>query len=361
MNRLLFWLRVSRFFHGILVGVLLIPFANAAEKTQMSIVIDRPGAILYLNGEKQATLKVREANYFDLLPGRHQLFIERAIRGSVYSFQASRVLEIGTQPVHLKLKLAKKLNPVWQQHFERLLKNNQQKQLSYPELEQLQMVDIPAGEFMMGDNEVMFARPAHRVSVPAFKMSANEISYAIYDRFVRETGYDLPDDSWGRGDQPVTNVSWYDAQLFIRWLNSVLKPEQPFRLPSEAEWEYAARAGTRTMFWWGDHRGRNRANCSDCGNPWYREIVPVYAFAANPFGLKNTSGNDYEWVQDCWLSNYEQAPVDGSARQSGYCQYRVIRGGCWFFNHREMTSASRSWNTATKRDDTIGLRLAQDG
>ena len=231
---------------------------------------------------------------------------------------------------------------------------------NHPMLNHIEMLEIPSGEFMMGSHDVMFAKPVHQVRVAAFKLSKNEITYELYDLFVQQTGYDIPMDSWGRGDQPVTNVSWYDAQLFIKWLNNITTPEKPYRLPTEAEWEYAARAGTQTPYWWGNHKGRNRANCSDCANPWYRQTVPVGSFAANPFGLNDTSGNVYEWTQDCWSSHFEQAPQDGSASLSGYCKYRVIRGGCWYFNHEEIASASRTWNTATKRDSTIGFRLAQD-
>ena len=230
----------------------------------------------------------------------------------------------------------------------------------HPLLNRIQMLEIPSGEFMMGSHDVMFAKPVHPVRVAAFKLAKNEITYELYDLFVLQTGYDIPVDSWGRGHQPVTNVSWYDVQLFIKWLNSAAMPEKPYRLPTEAEWEYAARAGTQTAYWWGSHKGYNRANCSDCANPWYRQTVPVGTFAANLFGLNDTSGNVYEWTQDCWNSHFEQAPQDGSARLSDYCKYRVIRGGCWYFDHKEMTSASRTWNTATKRDSTIGFRLAQD-
>ena len=224
----------------------------------------------------------------------------------------------------------------------------------------LKMQEIPAGHFIMGSHKMIFSKPAHSVNIPAFKLSKNEVTYELYDLFVTQTGHDRPMDSWGRGNQPVTNVSWYDAQLFIKWLNRVTTPEKHYRLPTEAEWEYAARAGTQSIYWWGNNMEHNRANCSDCASPWYRQTAPAGSFRPNSFGLNDTSGNVYEWVQDCWHDSFERVSQNSSARIYGDCKYRVIRGGCWYFNHQEIASASRTWNTATKRDSTIGFRIAQD-
>lgn len=322
--------------------------------------MDKPYAVLYLNGENKTTFGIDGQAQLLLAQGSYTIFIEQPINNSVYSYQASRTITVNSgDTLTLEITLQKALSPAWKHHFKALLARNKNHK-QHPAFNSLEMINIPAGEFIMGSQDIMFAKPAHPVTISAFRLSKNEITYELYDVFVQQTGYDIPTDSWGRGNQPVTNVSWHDVQLFIQWLNSVTAAEKPYRLPTEAEWEYAARAGTRTVYWWGDHKGRNKANCSDCGNPWYRQIVPAGSFSANPYGLNDTSGNVYEWVQDCWNSHYQQAPQDGSAWLSGYCKYRVIRGGCWYFNQREITSASRTWNTATKRDDTIGFRLAQD-
>ena len=331
------------------------------EKGILDILTDREGAVVYINGEREGMTDPDGLFHIALPQGRYHLFIEQKIRGSVYSYQGLRQIVIRPgQRLGLKMALKKKLNPIWKMDFERILANNRKNPPQISELNHLKMIAIPAGEFMMGSNEVMFAKPAHRVKVPAFKIAQNEMTFALYDRFVQQTGYDIPEDDWGRGRQPLTDVSWYDAKVFLQWLNSVTAPEKPYRLPTEAEWEYAARAGTQSSYWWGEGNARNRANCSDCGNPWYRRTVPAGTFAANPFGLNDTSGNVYEWVQDCWNSHYERAPQDGSAWLNGYCQYRVIRGGCWYFNQKDIRSASRTWNTPTKRDSTIGFRVAQD-
>lgn len=334
---------------------------HADENGRIFLEVDHPQAMLYLNGEKKGKLNIEGQIELSLIAGNYHLFIEHPIKNSVYSYQAKRIVTIlPADSLELKLELKRALSPAWEEHFQVLLKHNKKTSQDYPVLNRLTMLDIPTGEFMMGSSDVMFAKPAHRVRVPAFKLSKNEMTFKIYDQFVQQTGYDIPEDAWGRGNQPVTNVSWYDAQLFIQWLNSVTKPSKPYRLPTEAEWEYATRAGTQTKYWWGDEVGQNRANCSGCFGGWSRRTRPVGTYSANPFGLYDTSGNVFEWVQDCWNSHYNGAPNNGSPWLSGYCKYRVIRGGSWFFNEREILSASRTWNTPTKRDSTIGFRLAQD-
>jgi formylglycine-generating enzyme required for sulfatase activity len=334
----------------------------AQQKAMLDIDVERPGAVVYLNGEKKGITESEGKILLTVPPGNYHLFIERGIHQSVYSYQLIQHINIRSGfTLKVKTPLKRALNPIWKIDFEALLENNKKQPPDFPDLKQLSMLEIPAGEFIMGSNDVMFAKPEHRVKIRAFKIAQHEMTFALYDRFVEQTGYDRPEDDWGRGRQPATHVSWYDAMIFIRWLNSVTNPRQPYRLPTEAEWEYAARGGTQSPYWWGEASARNRATCSDCNNPWYRRTSPVGVFPANPFGLHDTSGNVYEWVQDCWNSHYEQAPQDGSAWLSGYCQYRVTRSGCWFFNQEEIRSASRTWNTPTMRDSTIGFRVAQDG
>lgn len=352
----------------VLFFVLMVFFASnvqpsfAAENGKLSIDVDQPGATVYLNGERKGITGPKGKIHLAVPQGNYHLFIERGINQSVYSYQLIQQISIRKgDTLKLKMSLKRALNPIWKMDFESILAKNIQKPPNFPELKQLKMLEIPEGEFIMGNHDVMFAKPAHRVKVQAFKISQHEMTFDLYDRFVKQTAYDSPEDDWGRGRQPVTHVSWSDAIIFIQWLNSVTNPKQPYRLPTEAEWEYAARAGTQSTYWWGEASGQNRATCSDCNNPWYRRTSPVGTFPANSFGLHDTSGNVYEWVQDCWNSHYEQAPQDGSPWLSGYCKYRVIRSGCWFFNQKEIRSASRTWNTPTKRDSTIGFRVAQDG
>ncbi len=236
-----------------------------------------------------------------------------------------------------------------------------------------EMVSIPAGTFHMGglsgdgyDDE----KPVHTVTVPAFKLGKHEVTFAQWDTCVADGGCNgyVPYEghtsggrSHGRGDRPVINVNWDDAQSFIDWLNS--KTDEGFRLPAEAEWEYAARAGSTTKYSWGNDIGSNRANCDndDCGDSW-RYTAPVGSFPANAWGLHDMHGNVSEWVQDCWNGSYEGAPTDGSAWTSERCALRVVRGGSWsyFEDPQNLRSAFRSSAVRLNRYDNIGFRLAQD-
>ena len=228
-----------------------------------------------------------------------------------------------------------------------------------------QMVAIPAGKFRMGDLSGVGGsdeKPVHSVTVPAFKLGKHEVTFAQWDACVADGGcggYTPDDEGWGRGDRPVINVSWDDIQSFIAWVNH--RTGGKFRLPTEAEWEYAARAGTRTKYSWGNDIGTNRANCDGCGSQWDNDrTTPVGSFPANPWGLHDMHGNVWEWVQDCWNDSYNGAPTDGSARTSGDCALRVIRGGSWYSFPGYLRSASRSRIGRSYRSNSSGFRLAQD-
>ena len=230
----------------------------------------------------------------------------------------------------------------------------------------LEMVSISGGTFQMGDLNRQGSpqeRPVHSVTVPPFKLGKYEVTFAQWDACVADGGCDghRPGDwNWGRGDQPVIEVSRFDAHAFIDWLNS--KTGGGFRLPSEAEWEYAARAGSTTLFSWGDDIGHNRANCEDCGSQWDDvQTAPVGSFPANAWGLHDMHGNVWEWVEDCWNDNYLEAPIDGSAWEEGRCDRRVHRGGSFMATAiRWMRSARRVWNTDGARNNNTGFRVARD-
>ena len=169
------------------------------------------------------------------------------------------------------------------------------------------------------------------------------------------------DQGWGRGTRPVVDVSWDDAQEYVRWLSG--ETGRAYRLPSEAEWEYTARAGTTTLFWWGDDLGHNHANCDRCGSPWdARQTAPVGSFAANAFGLHDVHGNVWERVQDCRTGNYVGAPSDGSAWESGSCNARGVRGGGWRTIPLNMRAANRGWvrpPSSRELDAETGFRVAR--
>ena len=167
-----------------------------------------------------------------------------------------------------------------------------------------EMVVIPPGSFMMGsrlDEEGNHKSefPQHEVAIEyCFAMGRYPVTFAEYGLFAKATGRDLPDDEkWGRDNRPVINVSWEDAIAYCEWLSE--QTGRGYRLPSEAEWEYAARGGTATRYWWGDEVGKNRANLRDSGSQWSGEQTsPVGSFDANPFGLHDVHGNVWEWCQD---------------------------------------------------------------
>ena len=229
-----------------------------------------------------------------------------------------------------------------------------------------QMVVIPAGTFRMGclsndDDCAEEEFPLHEVSIQSFALSEREVTFNEWDACVSAGGCNAyrPDDAgWGRGDRPVINVSWEDAQSFVAWLSEVTG--QAYLLSTEAEWEYAVRAGTQTNYSWGNDIGKSRANCWGCGSEWDNEMTaPTGSFGANAFGLHDMHGNVWEWVEDCWNWNYSGAPSDGSAWRSGDCSRRVLRGGTWLDGPKSLRSANRYWFFTGRREDHIGFRVAR--
>ena len=225
-----------------------------------------------------------------------------------------------------------------------------------------EMVRIPPGKFLMGSEEDSSERPVHEVTINyAFEISKYEVTFDEYDVFANETKRGLPSSSWGRGKMPVINVSFDDAQAYVQWLSK--KTGKKYRLPTEAEWEYAARAGTQTRYWWGDDIGINNANCRDCGSQWdNQQTAPVGSFKPNAFGLHDTAGNVWEWTQDCWHANYDNAPTDGAAwlnQNGGECNRRVVRGGSWLILPQFLRSAFRIWLNSDFAFIDHGFRIAR--
>jgi formylglycine-generating enzyme required for sulfatase activity len=226
------------------------------------------------------------------------------------------------------------------------------------------MIVIPAGKFRMGDiqgNGLTDEQPVHEVNIRRpFAVSRYEIIFDQYDEFAKATGRELPEDEgFGRGRQPVIRVSWNDAVDYAAWLSQ--QTGKHYRLPTEAEWEYAARGGTETVYWWGNEMKRGLANCAGCGSQWDRKrTAPVGSFMPNPFGLHDTAGNALEWVQDCWHDNYQGAPSDGSAwekEHNGDCDGRVRRGGSYIGDVR---SSSRGLFRTGSRFRAQGFRLVRE-
>ena len=227
------------------------------------------------------------------------------------------------------------------------------------------MVVVPTGRFRMGMAPAWgskYKKPIHDVTIARpFALGMYEVTIEQWDECAAGggcAGYWPDDEGWGRSSRPVINVSWEDAQSYVSWL-SVLTGEA-YRLPSESEWEYAARAGTVTKYSWGNEIGHNQANCDGCGSRWDgKQTAPVGSFASNAFGLHDMHGNVLEWVEDCWNPSYRGAPADGAAWTTGDCEKRVLRGGSWLSPPRYLRSANRYRNSSSIRVNYYGFRVAR--
>ncbi len=224
-----------------------------------------------------------------------------------------------------------------------------------------EMVEIPAGRFVMGCVSGRRChhseKPVHEVTISEpFALSVHEVTFEDYDRFTHPNK--VYDQGWGRGNRPVINVSWDNAKAYIAWLSSETGAE--YRLPSEAEWEYAARAGSETKYGWGNEIGSNRANCllHFCGDQW-EDTSQVGSFKPNAWGLYDMHGNVAELVEDCWNYNYAGSPPDGSAWLEGECKVRILRGGAWSEGPRDLRPASRGRITTGVRRRDVGFRVVR--
>ncbi len=226
-----------------------------------------------------------------------------------------------------------------------------------------QMIEIKAAKYPMGSGASSMdfnERPQRDVELKAFAIGKYEVTFDEFDLFARMTGRALPDDEGrGRGRNPVVNVSWEDATAYVRWLSE--RTGQRYRLPSEAEWEYAAGKTGLNLYWWGNLPGQGRANCYNCGSEWdAKTTAPVGSFAANALGLHDTSGNVLEWVQDCYHANYDGAPTDGSAWGAAGCTHKVVRGGGYTTPASSLRLTRRDQQIKTMRMDDLGFRVARD-
>jgi formylglycine-generating enzyme required for sulfatase activity len=224
-----------------------------------------------------------------------------------------------------------------------------------------EMVVVPPGEFIMGSSESLYEKPEHKVVIASpFAIGLREVAFDEWDRcFAAGVCKYRPDDhGWGRGRRPVINISWDDAKIFLTWLSQIT--QRPYRLPSEAEWEYAARAGTKSPVWWGRSATGGKAVCEDCLTPPPRQTLPTGASWPNGFGLFDVAGNAAEWVEDCWNERYRGAPADGSPWTAGQCQQRVLRGGSFASKMMMIRSAARFRYDQNVRYYANGFRVVRD-
>ena len=230
-----------------------------------------------------------------------------------------------------------------------------------------EVVVVPAGSFRMGDltgGGDSDEGPVRTVDIPrAFALARYETTFAEWDACAAAGACrgGLSDIGLGRDRRPVMLVTWNDAKDYADWLSRLTG--EAYRLPSESEWEYAARAGSGTRFPWGDEIGRGHANCEECGMPWEDPTTaPVGTFPANAFGIHDMVGNVYEWVADCAGESYAGAPSDGSARGpvDGTCAWRMMRGGSWCSLPRASRPANRVRVPVVFHDIHVGFRVARN-
>lgn len=242
-----------------------------------------------------------------------------------------------------------------------------------------EMVVVQAGSFVMGSSELkripltgklddFFASegPPQEVSISKpFAVGIYEVTWAEWEACVEAGACDGAspeatggDNGWGKGRHPVIEVSWQHAQEYLRWLSK--KTGYEYRLLTEAEWEYAARAKTQTHFAWGNDVGTEKANCNGCGSFWdNRMTAPVGSFEPNSFGIYDMHGNVREWVEDCWTDSHEGLPPDGSARTRPDCMLHVVRGGAWNLQPMYVRSSARDCYHPKDQLNTVGFRVAR--
>jgi formylglycine-generating enzyme required for sulfatase activity/uncharacterized membrane protein len=244
-----------------------------------------------------------------------------------------------------------------------------------------EMVSLPTGRFIMGSPQNEAGRfgneTQHVVEIAKpFAIGRFDVTFDEWEACVKDGGcnvYRPSDEGWGRGNRPVINIGWDDSQSYLAWLTK--KTGLHYRLPSEAEWEYAARAGTTTARWWGSKIDRTDAKygpddcpqqthcggfASGAGN-WVN-TAPVGSFPANPFGLFDILGNVWTWTADCWHSDYQDAPTDGRVwdEPGANCQRRVLRGGSWSVEPSFVRSAARAALPSNARNGNVGLRVVRE-
>jgi formylglycine-generating enzyme required for sulfatase activity len=225
------------------------------------------------------------------------------------------------------------------------------------------VVLLNADSYHMGSSQTSAnfdERPRHEVQLDRFAIGQYEVTFEQYDRFAKATGRRLPaDEGWGRGARPVINVSWQDAVDYTQWLSD--QTGNRYRLPTEAEWEFAARTGNDMRFWWGNELDEGAANCFDCvGGDGDAKTLRVGSFSASDWQLYDMAGNVMEWVQDCYQPDYSDVPSDGAAVDQPNCTNRVVRGGGYNSPGEKLRSSSRDQRAAESGLDHVGFRVVRD-
>ncbi|GAB6082831.1 formylglycine-generating enzyme family protein [Desulfuromonas carbonis] len=223
----------------------------------------------------------------------------------------------------------------------------------------MDFVFVKGGSFQMGSDQKPDEQPVHDVKVDDLFVGMYEVTFTQFDQYCKMIPRECepPDDqNWGRGSRPVINVSWQDANAYADWLSK--QTGHRFRLPTEAEWEYFARAGTSTPYWSGATLSSGLANCANCGSKWdNKSTAPVGSFRPNPWNIYDTMGNVIEWVTDSYKTNYTNAPTDGAAVIINTESRKVQRGGAWNYQANDLRSTARDYRKANSHTLDAGFRL----
>jgi formylglycine-generating enzyme required for sulfatase activity len=221
------------------------------------------------------------------------------------------------------------------------------------------MKPIPGGTFDMGSGAYNdFEKPVHKVKIKPFQLGQYEVTVGQWVKCVADAACASRGPADADASLPITDVTWTEAKAYAAWLSG--KTGKHYRLPSEAEWEYAARAGTTTDYYWGASLIRERANCVGCLGVLTRHVLPVGRFPPNAYGLYDMAGNAAEWVEDCWVGTYKGAPADGSAVEKPQCSERALRGGSFISDPRYLRSAARFKYDADVHYYGNGFRVAKE-
>ena len=319
-----------------------------ADKGTLQIITKPGDATIYINGERKGNSSEEGVQPFAIKLMQDEYYVEafKETNGPMEKYDIKKDVFVADDTVQtITLTLTDRPSALFQD------KQNTQSKNGVP---LPTMVPIPAGSFSMGCGTGLACDeselPVHEVNVPAFEMSQTEVTFEQWDACVADGGcsrakkpysFDDASDHPVYSKYPVYKVSLDDVEEYLTWLNDIT--QGAYRLPSEAEWEYAARAGSTTKYPWGNALGHNNANCNGCGSQWgENNTAPVASFKPNRFGLFDMHGNVWEWVQDCWHPNYNGAPSNGSAWQSEcYGGSGVVRGGSNELGPRYLRSAYR--------------------
>jgi formylglycine-generating enzyme required for sulfatase activity len=332
--------------------------AYAHEKGILSIVTEPGDAQLFINGKRKGNSPREAKQSFTIKLDEGEYRIEAIIpsNGPTERFGSKQVFVADDTLQEIALSLKVRISESFKQTYADYVPN--------PE-----MVTLPAGTFRMGcleSDRDCFGdeKPILEIKMPAFAIGKYEVTFEMWDAcFAQGECSHYPDDEgWGRGNHPVVNVSWDDIKEFLIWIKK--KTGKDYRLPTEPEWEYAARAGTASVYSWGNELGRNNANCAICGSEWdLKGTAPVGSFVPNPWGIYDMHGNVWEWVSSC-IWGYEDKisatkALDGT---SDYCSRdggREVRGGSWADYHRRLRAANRFKCSRDSRFNDGGFRLVR--